>query len=170
MSRLLGRCLGVSVLLMLAACATPKVKFKDIDLKDVTLTQSKWIITLATTQPGLVGTLVDTLSYEGYIGEGEDPIVSAKRSNDVLLPGENPGELLLPIEIPHLAVVPLARAASTGKPVPYRIIGKVTVVGYPIQFDKKGMYDIPPEKRAEFQKQKESAKKSLEKKMRKLFK
>ncbi|NDD91787.1 hypothetical protein EBZ37_06855 [bacterium] len=151
--------LGVLASVVLASCSAPKIRYRKTSLEKIGLLDSKWIIHFTISNPNMIGVPIDSLQYEGFIGD--ETIAEGTTRGGVLIRGASDSEVNLPVSIPHRAMLTVTRAAQSGADLPYKIRGKVTVLGITIPFENKGVYKIPPEMRQEFRNKKETLKETI---------
>ncbi|MBU6376365.1 MAG: LEA type 2 family protein [Bdellovibrionales bacterium] len=140
-------------------CSAPKIRYRNVDLERITLTDSQWMLRFTVTNPNMIGVPIDALHYAGYIGD--EPIAEGTTRGGVLIRGSSDSEVNLPISIPHRAVLAITRAAQSGSDLPYRIRGSVQIIGFTIPFENKGVYKIPPEMKDSLRGKKEELKDTL---------
>lgn len=158
----------VSMGLMLGSCAAPKLRFKEAKLERIEILDSKWVLHFTITNPNLIGIPIDELQYRAYVAG--TVLAEGKTRGEVLIRGKADSEVELPLQLPHLAVLSLARSLDGKKEVPYRITGSIRLAGLGIPFSHSGNYPIPPDLKEKLGGKTNEVKDKVEQGVRKLFK
>jgi LEA14-like dessication related protein len=137
----------ILISVVISGCSTmatlrdpPKVKFKDVKLKDTDFTNALLDIVLEVDNKNEVAAVVDRLKYSLVVDEKE--IAQGIFSEKVELPAQSISQVVVPIKVKVQDLFSSALNMLQKKGAPYKLSGSVGIGIFDIPFDADGKIEL----------------------------